>query len=139
MERGGSFSPSREVIPSFSRDSESARRGLRALLRELEKSWNCLEVARAPKCLNQPLGIPRPRFNPVRFSSVQCSSAQSSSVQCSSVQSNSVQSSSVEQVGNLDEQDKVSKREAWKAGHTHVLASGSALTDDGKRVGHVST
>ena len=44
----------------------------------------------------------------------------------------------LDRVAALDEIDKDFKREAWRSGHSHVIASGSAVTVAGKRVGHVS-
>ena len=45
---------------------------------------------------------------------------------------------SLARVTELDAVDRDSKRMASKTGHSHVLASKSALTSGGKRVGHVS-
>ena len=44
---------------------------------------------------------------------------------------------SEERIKQLDESDKVAKREARKKGHSHILATGSALTSHGKRIGYV--
>ena len=44
----------------------------------------------------------------------------------------------VDRVIALDAADRTAKREPLKAGHTHVLAQGSAVTAAGKRIGHVS-
>ena len=44
----------------------------------------------------------------------------------------------IEEVAARDEIDRQLKREAWQAGHTHVLASKPAVTAAGKQIGHVS-
>ena len=42
------------------------------------------------------------------------------------------------EVEALDDLDREARRLAWKAGHTHPVAVGSAVTSGGKRIGHVS-
>ena len=42
-----------------------------------------------------------------------------------------------ERVKERDERDKLQKHETQKHGHSHILASGSARRNDGKRIGHV--
>ena len=44
----------------------------------------------------------------------------------------------VSTVAALDVQDRELKRLAWRSGHTHVIASKSAVTAAGRRIGHVS-
>lgn len=38
----------------------------------------------------------------------------------------------------LEERDRIQLRAARRVGTTHVIASGSAVTANGKRIGHVS-
>ena len=40
---------------------------------------------------------------------------------------------------DLDDRDRVIRREAVRSGHTHPIASGCALTFENKRIGHVSS
>lgn len=40
-------------------------------------------------------------------------------------------------VDELDEHDRIARRVAYRAGHSHVLAVGEARTRHGKAIGHV--